>query len=448
MNVVLSVSDIRKKYRIFKQPSHRVLEAIHPFGKSYHNDFWALKGVTFDLIAGESLGVIGCNGSGKSTLLEIISGISRPTQGNITTKGKISALLELGAGFNPEFTGRENVLLYGAVARCSESKMMSRIDEIKQFADIGDFFDLPVKTYSSGMYARLAFSTALSVKPDILIVDEILAVGDARFQEKCYHKLQDLKSNGVSFILVSHNSEEILKNCDAVLFLNNGVGTFYNDPIEGVARYHEVLFGKNTNKQSLQNSVATNITDAKSNNSNVPDEIVKLFELNSNFSKSMPYYNSNERRITGAGAKIIDFVLLADGKTDFTTFNGAEKVCIYLKVLFDESIELPVIGVGIASSDGFIISGINTFISGQILPKAIKGEIKLYKFEFTLNLNNGDYFINFGIEHILNGEKIMIDVRRAVVHIIVSNNNFCTGMFKTSFEMLDLSEDHPGIFDN
>lgn len=440
MNLVLSVNNVRKKYRIFKHPSERIKEALHPFGKCFHSDFWALNGISFEIKAGQSLGIIGCNGSGKSTLLELIAGISPPTEGSITTTGRISALLELGTGFNPEFSGRENVLLYGAVIGCSESEMERRMDDIEKFADIGEFFDFPVKIYSSGMYARLAFATAISVEPDILIVDEILAVGDAKFQEKCFHKLQNLKEKGVSFILVSHNAEQILKSCDKALFLDDGSVGYFGDPIQAVARYHESLFGRKAGNQSSDSNQVSQNADNKTDGLIFPEAVLGLVEQDSCCHKSLTCYNPDERRIVSSGAEILDFMVLVDGNAGFVTITGTEKISIYLKVRFDEDILLPSIGIGITSNEGFMLSGTNTFISNKRLPKACIGDIRFYKVEFTINLIDGDYFLNFGLNQLIGTEEIMVDVRRSVIHLKVNRDSYCTGFFHTDFELLDLAE--------
>ncbi|WP_420267260.1 ABC transporter ATP-binding protein, partial [Candidatus Magnetominusculus dajiuhuensis] len=194
--IAISVKNVSKKYRLFKSHNERFMEMLHPFKKKYHKEFWALKDVSFDIKRGSTVGIIGRNGSGKSTLLQIICGVLKPTVGEITVNGRISALLELGAGFNPEMTGRQNVIMNGVVHGLSNKEINSKIPEIQEFADIGEFFDQPVKLYSSGMFVRLAFAASVNVDPDILIIDEALAVGDAKFQHKCYNKLMEFQDSG------------------------------------------------------------------------------------------------------------------------------------------------------------------------------------------------------------------------------------------------------------
>src|SRR5437016_1893645 len=194
--VAISVRDVTKKYRLFRSPQEILKEALHPFRKRYHREFWALNGVSFDVAPGQTVGILGRNGSGKSTLLQIIAGIIQATSGEVIVNGRISALLELGAGFNPEFTGRENAHFQAQLMDLSREEIDRRLPEIEAFADIGEFFDQPVKTYSSGMFVRVAFASAINVDPDILIVDEALAVGDAKFQNKCFLKFKEFQGAG------------------------------------------------------------------------------------------------------------------------------------------------------------------------------------------------------------------------------------------------------------
>ncbi len=221
-NIAISVKNISKIYKMYRSPSERFKELLHPFNKKYHQEFQALKNINLDIQKGTTFGIIGQNGSGKSTLLQIITGIIRPTSGTVKVKGRVSALLDLGAGFHREFTGRENVFMQGILMRISRQEMERQFDEIVSFADIGDFIDQPAKTYSSGMYARLAFATAINVNPDILIIDEILAVGDAMFQHRCHRKLEEFQNLGKTIIFVSHSLGVITKICNRAILLDRG----------------------------------------------------------------------------------------------------------------------------------------------------------------------------------------------------------------------------------
>ncbi len=236
----ISVHNVTKTYSLYQKPLHRILEIFHPLNKKYHTPFCALKNINFDIKKGQSFGVIGRNGSGKSSLLQLITGIQQPTQGTIEVNGRISALLELGAGFNPEFTGRENVYLNTAIQGFSADDTDERFQKIADFADIGDFIDRPVKTYSSGMYIRLAFAAAVSVQPEILIVDEALSVGDIFFQQKCMTHMQKMME-GCTIVLVSHDMHSIANLCDQVLLLEAGNILFTGNPAEAVSKYTKIM---------------------------------------------------------------------------------------------------------------------------------------------------------------------------------------------------------------
>jgi lipopolysaccharide transport system ATP-binding protein len=246
----IKVEKLSKCYYIYNQPQDRLKQSIYPrlqrlAGrplKTYFHEFWALRDVSFEVRKGETIGIIGRNGSGKSTLLQLICGTLTPTGGTIQTRGRIAALLELGSGFNPEFTGRENVYLNGAILGLTREEVDARFDNILAFADIGDFIEQPVKTYSSGMVVRLAFSVQATIDPDILIVDEALAVGDEKFQRKCFARLEELKNKGTAILFVSHTASQILELCDGALLLEQGLRLMYAKPADVVHAYHKLIY--------------------------------------------------------------------------------------------------------------------------------------------------------------------------------------------------------------
>lgn len=263
-DVVISVENVSKAYRIWNDPGARLKAplisasgGLFPRGSalrqkcaskasSFYRDFYALKDITFQVRKGESVGIIGRNGSGKSTLLQIIAGTLQPTTGSVRVKGRVAALLELGSGFNPEFTGRENVYLNAAVLGLTRRETEARFDDIASFADIGDFLEQPVKTYSSGMMIRLAFAVSVSIHPEVLIVDEALAVGDAAFQRKCYRRIEELKERGCSFLFVSHDINAISNLCSGALLLEHGCPLFLGPSSEAGNRYQQLIFGEAT----------------------------------------------------------------------------------------------------------------------------------------------------------------------------------------------------------
>ena len=241
MDTAISVKNLSKSYRMYPSPAERLKEMLHPFGKKYHRDFWALRDISFEVKKGECIGIIGRNGSGKSTLLQLLCGVLPPTEGEVKVNGRISALLELGAGFNPEFSGRENVYMNGALMGFTKEEMDDRFDAIAGFADIGDFIEQPVRTYSSGMYVRLAFACAVNVDPDILIVDEALAVGDIRFQQRCYAKFESFRESGKTILFVSHSLDSIKMYCSRAALLDGGRVIEEGQPKEVVNKYLKIM---------------------------------------------------------------------------------------------------------------------------------------------------------------------------------------------------------------
>lgn len=248
---VIRIQDVGKCYQIFRRPQDRLLQALFRGRRRYAHDFWALRHVSFEVPRGSAIGVLGRNGAGKSTLLQMIAGTVTPTEGRIEVGGRVSALLELGSGFNPEFSGRENVFLNGAILGLSRAEMQARFDDIAAFAEIGSYIDQPIKTYSSGMFARLAFSVAISVDPDVLIVDEILSVGDMGFQHKCLNRLRQMRERGLTLLYVSHSTDSIKSVCRHGLFLRNGQLVFFGTADEAVDRYLAFI-REETNRQALE----------------------------------------------------------------------------------------------------------------------------------------------------------------------------------------------------
>ncbi len=248
--IAIKLSNLSKCYNIYSKPVDRLKQSIIPRAqkalgrplRTYYHEFWALRDLSLEIGKGETVGVIGRNGSGKSTLLQLVCGTLTPTIGRVETTGRIAALLELGSGFNPEFTGRENIFLNGAILGLRQDEIESHFDTIAEFADIGEFIEQPIKFYSSGMTVRLAFAVQAMVDPDILIVDEALAVGDERFQRKCFRRLEELKKNGTSILFVSHAGQQIIELCDRALLLEQGQRLLFSDPLTVVRAYHKLIY--------------------------------------------------------------------------------------------------------------------------------------------------------------------------------------------------------------
>ena len=227
---VISLVNVAKYYRLYAEPRDRLKEALHPLGKLFHNRHYALKNVSLDVQRGEVLGVIGRNGSGKSTFLKLVAGVLQPNEGSLSVRGKVTALLELGAGFNPEFTGLDNILFYGGVLGMSPEELKARLPDILAFASLGDYIDQPVKSYSSGMKARLGFSVAVHVDPEILILDEVLAVGDALFKRKCYAKMEEFFNADITILYVSHDANSVNRLCSRAILIEQGEVLLDGDP--------------------------------------------------------------------------------------------------------------------------------------------------------------------------------------------------------------------------
>lgn len=288
----IKIEGLTKIYKLYDKPVDRLKESIHPMRKKYHRDFYALKDVSFEVFKGETIGIVGKNGSGKSTLLKIITGVLTQTYGTINVVGKISALLELGAGFNLEFTGLENIYLNGTIMGYTKAEMDKKISDVIEFADIGDFINQPVKMYSSGMFARLAFAVSISVEPDILIVDEALSVGDIRFQAKCFNKFKELKEIGTTILYVGHDISSIRNFCDRVMWLNEGVVESIGDTLNVTAQYSEFMFSTISNNP-VNKQIEADKEILIDNNTNEAITAINRWGMYEGMIKSIELFNEN-----------------------------------------------------------------------------------------------------------------------------------------------------------
>lgn len=432
---VISLSKVSKTYKLYPSHKDRLKEALHPFRKHFHSEFSALIDVSLSIRKGESVGILGRNGAGKSTLLQLIAGVIIPTTGNICVSGQVAALLELGAGFNPDLTGRENVLLSNTIQGIEKKKLSELLSKIEEFADIGSFFDQPMKLYSSGMFARVAFSNAIHVNPDILIIDEILGVGDAKFQEKCYHKINSLKEQGVCILFVSHSTDVVQRNCDRALLIDSG--RLINDDVTDkvVSYYHDLLYGaKKIGKIDRSGEVSIpneSCLGDKINISMLKCEQESFLKNNNILTyKSFSYYNPNERRIGDGSAEIFDFIVSANLDLNFNILAGDEIVHIYIKVKYNRDVENPQLGWAIVSQEGIVISGSNTVMQKITLNRASRDDVKVYCFEIKISLCGGQYFFNLGLGEYENHEWIYFDVRQSVCHISVADSGLASGFFQ------------------
>ncbi|MCB9948482.1 MAG: ABC transporter ATP-binding protein [Rhodospirillaceae bacterium] len=436
MAPLIQAQGLHKTFRIYANPFHRLREAVFPRGPVRHEKVEALVDVSFSLAKGETVGIVGRNGSGKSTLLNLITGILRPTAGTLAIQGTVQALLELGAGFDPLMTGRDNVLFQMRTLGLHPDERMDRLPRIEAFADIGAFFDRPVQTYSSGMFARLAFASAIQGDPDILILDEILAVGDASFQEKCFHHIHGMREKGTTILFVSHDTDQVSRLCRSALLLDQGRLLLQGPTRDVIDVYHGILHGARRRTDSPQGP-GDGLPAPGDQTSATALETFRRSDTP--LLESRSYYNRSERRITNGAALVTDILLSADGAFDIATLGGQETLCVYLKVAYARAIPRPHVGWGITTRDGVMISGSNTLLSDIALPPASAGETVIYRVDFPIRLVSGDYFLNLGI-NTSEPEWTFLETRRAVIHLPVRGSNRCTGFLDAPMTCTVLSD--------
>jgi len=375
----ISVQNLSKIYKLYDSNKDRLKEAINPLKKKYYRDFYALNNISFEVQKGETLGIIGKNGSGKSTLLKIITGLLTPTMGNIEVNGKVSALLELGAGFNPEYSGIENIYLNGTITGFTREEMNSKMEDIVSFADIGNFLYQPVKIYSSGMFVRLAFAVSINVEPDILIIDEALAVGDIRFQQKCYRKINDLHEKGKTILFCTHDTGAVLNLCSSCLWIHDGYIKNSGDPDEIIKNYQAYMYYDQNIKEVAQ------------------DNAVQLTQLDR---KEVCWLNVENCSFFGEGGAEITDVCFYDEETgkSVSTLKGGEKVVLGIKATILSIIEAPIFGFSVKNSYSVNAFSVNTFQEKCKIKKFTGNEKTEVLFSFIFPpLSNGIYSIDLSV---------------------------------------------------
>ncbi|RGS66751.1 ABC transporter ATP-binding protein [Roseburia inulinivorans] len=408
---VIEIKDVTKTYKLYNKPSDRLRENFSITHKNYHRDHDALQGISLDVYKGECIGIIGTNGSGKSTLLKIVTGVVAPTSGTLEIKGKISALLELGAGFNQEYTGIENIYLNGTMVGFTKEEMDGKLQSIIDFADIGEFINQPVKTYSSGMFARLAFAVAINVDPDILIVDEALSVGDIFFQSKCYQKFMDLKEAGKTILFVSHDLGSIIKYCDRSLLIHHGKQIAVGKSSEIVDIYKKILVNQFDEKdvEKLLNKENPEENDNKENSEHedAADEINETENLQTNeldgIWKNQMLNNSNAVTYGNGVADIIDYAIIDEkGKLNFSISKGSN-FSIRMKIQFYQDVKQPIFAYTLKDVKGTEITGTNTMLEKQTIDQVKAGEIVTVNFDQNMCLQSGNYLLALGCTGFENG---------------------------------------------
>lgn len=437
--IAISVRGIGKMYRIYERPQDRLKQMLWRGQRLYGHEFWALRQASFAVHRGETVGIIGRNGSGKSTLLQIIAGTLAPTEGEIEVNGRVTALLELGSGFNPEFTGRENVLMNGAILGLSNEEIAARFDEIVEFADIGEFIEQPVKLYSSGMALRLAFAVQAIVPKEILIVDEALAVGDEAFQRKCMRTLEQFRESGGTVLLVSHSAQTIVRQCSRCLFLHNGQ-LVLDGPSKSVTDiYQRFSYGTPQQQHDTLRILAENpsmpiesLLEILSDSSEAADaQADDLAPMGAMFDTNMPkvtevVYGTKE-------AEILDGGVYDDQQRPINIIVVGQRVTWRYQVRFHEATWNINFGMSLRTVDGFEVSGINTFWEGHHFEHVEPGQVVDVRFSLRMNIAPGTYYLEAGVigDTALGGGEANFLHRRVdlcVIRVIAPDSRRITGI--------------------
>jgi ABC-type polysaccharide/polyol phosphate transport system ATPase subunit len=381
----IELEGISKAYRIYSHPRRRLMEALWRGRRSYHDEFWALRDVTFRVPAGTTTGLIGMNGSGKSTLLQVIAGILQPTTGTVAINGRIASLLELGAGFNPDFTGRDNIVMNGAIMGFTAEEMAHRIPEIERFAEIGEFIDQPVKTYSSGMFVRLAFAAAIHIDPDILLIDEALAVGDAMFQHRCIRKIREFQARGKTILFVSHDINAVKSICSQAVFLDGGRVAAIGDAEQVTGRYHAHVARLESGRAELPGPVP--------DRPSAPAARVR-FRADPAFEKRTRLF-----RHGGGQARVRNVELLDSAERPVSAAAFDEEVVLRVHLEFIENVEYSILGFFFRDRTGTDLVGTNTHEEGTELPPRRAGETLVVDFRQRVPLAGGTYSVTAGLAY-------------------------------------------------
>ena len=426
--VLVSLVGVGKSFPAFDKPYHRLLHLLRPNAKHRGNEFQALRDVTFDVRRGEAIGIIGTNGSGKSTLLQIIAGILQPSAGHVRVDARIAALLELGAGFNPDFTGRENARLNASLHGLSAALIDARMEEMIAFAEIGEHIDQPVKTYSSGMFVRLAFAVAVHTDPELLIVDEALAVGDIYFQRKCHKRIEAMRQDGCTLLFVSHAVDSLLQLCDRCLVLESGRLVFDGECKAAVAEYLKRIFGDNSGR--TQDAMQAMQCEAAQASGQDPLQDFLAEEHALERFTSRPGYNRDETRLGEGSATTCDF-LIASPLGYGPVVSAREDFKLYVKYTFHASLDRLVFGMRVRTVGGAVVYSSNTFVSGNRLYTCAAGSSVIVEFDLRCSLLPGQYFVTVGVSRFdANGVEILAVDRRsdAIVLNVLGGNTHAEGL--------------------
>ena len=385
-DIAISVQHLSKMYKLYDKPMDRLKESLGLTRQKKYKEHYALRDVSFQVNRGETVGIIGTNGSGKSTILKIITGVLNQTSGEIAVNGRISALLELGAGFNMEYSGIENVYLNGTMIGFTREEIDKKLDDILAFADIGDFVYQPVKTYSSGMFVRLAFAVAINIDPEILIVDEALSVGDVFFQSKCYHKFEEFKKMGKTILFVSHDLSSVAKYCDRVVLLNQGNKVAEGGPKEMVDLYKQLLVHQGDVSKLAEEPEEPGET---AGGEMKPEQKTAIWKDSLNRNPGLLDYGKKN-------AEIIDYAIVDEKGVITSSIVKGTDFSVMMKVKFHETIEDPIFAFTVKDLQGTDITGTNTMYEKQNTGTVTAGEVRIITFRQHMDLQGKSYLLSFG----------------------------------------------------
>lgn len=460
----IQVQDVSKVYRLYDKPIDRLKESLSLSHKNYHKDFFALNGISFQVKKGETVGIIGTNGSGKSTILKIITGVLTPTTGEVKVEGVISALLELGAGFNMDYTGIENIYMNGTMMGFSRKEMEAKLQDILDFADIGDFVYQPVKTYSSGMFVRLAFALAINVEPEILIVDEALSVGDVFFQSKCYRRMEEIRQNGTTILMVTHDMGSVIKYCDRVVLLNKGSFIAEGAPGKMVDLYKKILANQmedleeelqemndfsgemgdsdrgsgRTGKGRKEGQGASEGVSGKEQTLGAEhggQRRTRTDRRNKGLMKEHITINPNRTEYGDGRAEIYDLGMFDERGNLTNLLLKGEYFTIREKIRFRADIQAPIFTYTIKDKKGAELSGTNTMFEGADIRPVKAGDEYEVNFRQKMTLQGGEYLLSMSCTGFELGEHTVYHRLYDVANITVISNKNTVGVYDMESEV-------------
>lgn len=421
-DAVIKIEQLYKNYKMFSGRKDRLLETILPKYQK-HTEFIAINNLNLEIRKGEVLGILGKNGAGKSTLLKMITGVVTPTSGKLEVKGKISSLLELGTAFNMELTGEENIYQHGQVMGLTREEIELKKPEIIEFADIGDHLYQPVKTYSSGMFARLAFACAINVDPDILIVDEVLSVGDMAFQLKCFKKFEQFKESGKTILFVTHNVSDVIRNCTRAIIINEGKKIYDGDVKNGVEKYKKIIVKLDEDREIIDKKEALEKEQIKDVKAKKVNNISKG-EWKKNYS-----INPNMIEYGNGKADVIDFGIFDTEGNVLTSIENDKEIVLKSKIVFNEKVTDPIFTMTVKDFKGLDMMGTNTLQEKMITGMYEKGDVVVAEFKQKLNLAPNKYTLSFSCTHFnSNGELEVLSRKYDALLVEITSNKDCVGL--------------------